>query len=419
MNKIIILLALCCSTAFLKAQEVKKDSVAALQLRRNLLLIDSVHKAFDKEKDVRKKEVIFNDFFNKPASQQQSFARYKAWMQRDLAQCYAAVNDVKASESWLGKISDGRTRSEGRRLAAVAYAEAGNLEQGIKLLKPVLDSLLQGEGTFKKEDAGLYSNTVGAYVKVAGAHKPEEIVGYLKPLYNFSGKFFPSDISERLRVPELEPSKQLFYIYAKALPQAGFEKEKAYIIATAFQLKAVPEIMQRGVRLAFSEVRGLDKYLKEFEVKGKADFQKNLGTLLAKSDRNGKVWGNEVAKNKYILLDFWGSWCLPCRFTHPHLKEVYAKYKDKGFEIIGIAMEASPELEKAKVSWNKAITEDGIGWVQFLNNENVTSFDAVKAFGIGVFPTKILLDHTGKELARYSGGSSKDFDEKMKTLFGF
>lgn len=417
MKKKILILALSCCALFLKAQDVKKDNLAALQLKDNLLLIDSIYKAFNHEKEVKKKEIIFNDFFGSARSQQASFARYKTWMQRDLVQYYAAANDVEASNSWLAKITDARVKGEGQRLAAAAYAEVGNKVQGIKMLKPVLDSLIQADGTIKKADLNLYSNTVDTYVKITDDAK--EIVRYLKPLYVINDGYFPSDISERLRKSDLDAKEQLFYRYARALPVAGNEREISRVIATAFRLKIVPVTMQGTVRAAFSDVKRLDKYLNEFEVAGKADFQKNLKSLLAKTDHKGKVWGNEVFRNKYILIDFWGSWCLPCRFTHPHLKEVYSKYKDKGFEIVGIAMEASPEVEKAKASWNKAIAEDGIGWIQLLNNENVAQFDAVKAFGIGIFPTKILIDHTGKEIARYGGGASKDFDEKMKALFGF
>ncbi|MFA4870194.1 MAG: TlpA disulfide reductase family protein [Pedobacter sp.] len=120
-----------------------------------------------------------------------------------------------------------------------------------------------------------------------------------------------------------------------------------------------------------------------------------------------------------VLIDFWSSWCFPCGGSHPHLKEVYNKYKDKGFEIVGVAMESATDLEKAKVTWKKAVKDDGIDWIQVLANDGVASFDPIKAFGMGMFPTKILLNKDGTELARYRGTSSEEFDKKMKEVFKF
>lgn len=418
MKKKILILAFCCSAVFLQAQDVKKDSLAGVQLKHNLLLIDSIYKAFNNEKEVQKKEIIFNDFFGSPRSQQPGFARYKTWMQRDLVQHYAAINDVGASNSWLAKITDQRVKAEALRLAAAAYADAGNKAQGIKMLKPVLDSIIQSDGNLNKADLNTYTYAVPIYVKMLDKGEEKEVLRYLKPLYQTSGGYFPSDMSGKLK-PDFNIKEQLFYQYAKALSAEGNEKEVARIISQAFQLGAVPSSLQSQVLSDFSHVRHLDQYLKEFNTEGKGAFQKNLNSLLDKPDADGKVWGAASMKGKYLLLDFWGSWCLPCRFTHPHLKEVYSKYKNKGFEIVGISLEPGPELEKANQTWKKAIAEDKISWIHLLNNENAGKFDAVKAFGVGVFPTKILLDTEGKEIARYTGGASKDFDEKMKVLFGF
>lgn len=416
-NKMIVFFFLC-SPFFLYGQSKKKDSLAAVQLKHNLLLMDSIYKAFNKEKDVKKKEVIFNDFFGRPNAQQPTFARYKNRMQRDLVQHYAAANDVLASDSWLSRITDQRVKDEGIRLAATAYADAGNKTQGIKMLKPVLDGIILPDGGLNKDGLNAYTYAVPLYIKMLGKGDEKEVIHYLKPLYQASGGYFPSDMSGPQK-PEFNVKEQLFYQYAKALAAEGNEKEVGRIIAQAFQLGAVPAAVQSRVLADFSNVRSLDKYLDEFGKEGKDTFQKNVIMLLDKPDADGKVWGVASMRGKYLLLDFWGSWCLPCRFTHPHLKEVYSKYKDRGFEIIGIALEPGPALEKANQTWRKAIAEDKINWIHLLNNERVNEFDAVKAFGVGVFPTKILLDKERKEIARYSGGQSKDFDEKMKTIFGF
>lgn len=137
---------------------------------------------------------------------------------------------------------------------------------------------------------------------------------------------------------------------------------------------------------------------------------------IQKKDMNGMPVNLETLKGKYVLLDFWGSWCGPCRQGHPHLKDLYSRYKSKGFEIVGIAQEQRSSLEENKKTWLEAIEKDGIPWIQVLNNEGISAFDAVKAYGITAFPTKILLDKEGKIIARYVG-DDEALDNKLKELF--
>lgn len=137
-----------------------------------------------------------------------------------------------------------------------------------------------------------------------------------------------------------------------------------------------------------------------------------------KMDNYGQPFTLASLKGKYVLLDFWGSWCGPCRASHPHLKEIYSKYKDKGFEIVGIAEEKSDDLEVAKKSWLGAIQSDGMSWIQVLNNYNKKDSDMVMAYGIDGFPTKILLDKDGKVLFKIVGNGGDELDQKLKSVFG-
>lgn len=160
-------------------------------------------------------------------------------------------------------------------------------------------------------------------------------------------------------------------------------------------------------------------YAKELE----SYIKKNKSTAIGmqafpinKNDINGKPFNLQSLKGKYVLLDFWGSWCMPCRKSHPHMKELYKKYKTEGFEIVGIAQEESPTYEKSRKSWLEAVKKDDIHWIQVLNNEDIKRSDIVKDYGITAFPTKILLDRDGKIIARYVG-ENNDLDIKLETLF--
>lgn len=122
-------------------------------------------------------------------------------------------------------------------------------------------------------------------------------------------------------------------------------------------------------------------------------------------------------RGKYVLLDFWGSWCSPCRQSHPHLIEIYHEYKNKGLEIIAVSHENGP-VERQEKSWKAAIEKDQIDlWVHILNNKEDESLDIVKSYGISAFPTKLLIDPDGKIIYK-SIGATKEIDEKLQEILG-
>ncbi len=140
-----------------------------------------------------------------------------------------------------------------------------------------------------------------------------------------------------------------------------------------------------------------------------------------KKDINGKDFSLASLKGKYVLLDFWGSWCGPCRQSHPHLKKVYGKYAPKGLEIVGISEEKMPDLAKSEAAWKKAVQDDGINWLHVMNNYGKEEFDLVQKYGVTGFPTKFLLDKEGRILFKIIGAGEEGdaaVDKKLKEVFG-
>lgn len=123
-------------------------------------------------------------------------------------------------------------------------------------------------------------------------------------------------------------------------------------------------------------------------------------------------------RGKYVLLDFWGSWCIPCRKSHPHLREIYDNYKPYGFEILGIAVEKS-DLEKSWKSWTRAIEQDTITWPQVLNEHEIERENLEDMYAVYYFPTKILLDPEGKVIFREHGisSSTQTIDSVLQVVF--
>lgn len=133
-----------------------------------------------------------------------------------------------------------------------------------------------------------------------------------------------------------------------------------------------------------------------------------------KKDMNGKNVSLKSLRGKYVLLDFWGSWCGPCRASHSHLKELYKKYSKK-VAFVNVANENVKDLEQAKKLWKQAVKEDGMTWPQILNNEGKEVQDLLKLYNITSFPTKILIDPEGKVVARLVGATA-DPEEFLEGL---
>jgi thiol-disulfide isomerase/thioredoxin len=124
---------------------------------------------------------------------------------------------------------------------------------------------------------------------------------------------------------------------------------------------------------------------------------------------------------KYVLLDFWASWCVPCRKGNPHLLSLYSKYKDKGLEIIGVSDDDSNHE-----AWKKAVAKDQIGvWkhvlrgLKMVGNTFDKSNDISEPYAIHTLPTKILIDKNGIIIGRYGGGGENDeaMDKKLAEIF--
>ncbi len=118
---------------------------------------------------------------------------------------------------------------------------------------------------------------------------------------------------------------------------------------------------------------------------------------------------NDYKGKDYVFIDFWASWCAPCREEFPFLKEMYAKYKDKGLTIITISRD-----EKIG-NWKNAIVRDGIkSWKHISVKEN--NSDIEKRYFVTAIPVRILIDKEGTIIGRWRGGGEENTTEIRKFL---
>ena len=135
-------------------------------------------------------------------------------------------------------------------------------------------------------------------------------------------------------------------------------------------------------------------------------------TDMSINDLNGAVrkLSDWVGKGQYVMIDFWASWCGPCRQEMPNVVTNYKKYHAKGFEIIGISFDQKAD------AWKKAVEQMDMTWPQ-LSDLGGWKSAAAGVYGINSIPASILLDGKGKIVALNLRGEK--LGEKLKDIYGF
>ncbi len=116
-----------------------------------------------------------------------------------------------------------------------------------------------------------------------------------------------------------------------------------------------------------------------------------------------------VGKGQYVLVDFWASWCGPCRREMPNVIACYEKYSSKGFQIVGVS------FDQKKDAWVNAVQQMGMKWPQ-MSDLKGWKCAASEAYGVSSIPSNVLVDPKGKIIAMDLSGSA--LPKKLKEIFG-
>ncbi len=127
----------------------------------------------------------------------------------------------------------------------------------------------------------------------------------------------------------------------------------------------------------------------------------------AQNDASGKSVSLESFKGKYVLVDFWASWCGPCRAENPNVLKAYSKYHPKGFDILGVS------LDEKKDKWEEAIKKDKLNWTQVSDLQGWKNSVAV-LYGVQAIPMNFLIDKDGKIIAK--GLRGDDLGKKLSEV---
>lgn len=227
-----------------------------------------------------------------------------------------------------------------------------------------------------QEQNGEDQNTVNATIGVAR-------IAY--------GKFVME--RQKYQIEELTTSDDLLY---KALIINNFGIPKNFGTDRAAEL-------QQELITAYGEdnyhVKYIGVLIKRFNINQSVSVGKNYKEVISLDlEGNPIKLSSKLGAGKYVLLEFWASWCAPCRKEIPNLKHDFAEYHEKGFDIFGVS------IDKKEDAWRKASKDEQFPWTN-THNQAEAGKDAQKAYNVSAIPANFLIGPDGKIIARDLRGS--------------
>ncbi len=139
--------------------------------------------------------------------------------------------------------------------------------------------------------------------------------------------------------------------------------------------------------------------------------QPSVGTKapdISLPDANGEIVKLSSLLGKVVLLDFWASWCGPCRQSNKHMQPVYKRYKNKGLEVYSVSIDAD------KQAWTKAVRQDNIQWLHVIDTEAANGNQLTQTWNLKYIPSTFLIDKEGKVVA--IGTEKEELENLLKRL---
>ena len=194
----------------------------------------------------------------------------------------------------------------------------------------------------------------------------------------------------------LSHQTEIYEIMDKSLFKGAYKEQEEWYLETmkAFEERRAKALAEEEARHKESESKGVGEMAPDFTLK----------------NTKGKSVSLKSLRGKWVVLDFWATWCGPCKASIPHLKEYYEKYAGK-FEVMGIAGSSKEE------DWKVMVNDYKLPWINVINPQDAAEAnDVLKLYGIEAFPTYIIIDKEGKIYKKIIGARPELYDELDKIL---
>jgi peroxiredoxin len=168
-----------------------------------------------------------------------------------------------------------------------------------------------------------------------------------------------------------------------------------------------PALIEQDVLALRNQIEQM-KYKEVIEKSGANS--KEIAPDIQLEDPNGNIIALSSLRGQVVLLDFWASWCKPCRQENPNVVAAYEKYKNEGFTIYSVS------LDENRAAWVKAIEVDNLSWVNHVSDLKGWHSSAATLYGVQSIPSSFLIDRNGLIIAQNLRGAA--LEQKLQDVFG-